>query len=261
MATSPIQPLPRKSKATIRPKDGMTTLYMATNRINGKRYIGVTMGYLSQRIAKHVHLAITKNGKYSFCKAIRKYGKDAFVFETLGKYQHYGDAAAAEAELVAKLRPEYNEAPGGLGNPGWKHSDASRAKMSEANKGRPGYWTGKKLLPHIGKLVTERNMKPHRRERWRQIIGLGHLKSSRPVVCLDDGREFPSVAAAALAYGADPSMLSSVCRKGRHRTVRGCVFRFLGEHHGGKDEADAVRQSVLDNRLRCAAIARGTKRS
>lgn len=63
----------------------MTGIYKITNKINGKSYIGQ-----STNIAKRWshHLAVAQNDKYSqqqwyIHRAIRKYGKENFIFEVL----------------------------------------------------------------------------------------------------------------------------------------------------------------------------------
>jgi hypothetical protein len=42
----------------------MAQIYMATNKVNGKRYVGITAGYLSQRKSKHLYAAIKLNWDY-----------------------------------------------------------------------------------------------------------------------------------------------------------------------------------------------------
>lgn len=233
----------------------MPIVYMATNKLNGEKYIGLTMGYLSQRRAKHFYVALKTNAKYHFSRAIRKYGREAFCFEKIAEFDSYAEAAREEARLIGQLMPEYNEARGGLGNPGWKHSDEARIKMSISSMGQVGYWKGKKLPDHVVKLTSERNLQPHRRERWREIAKQGHAATRKIVVCLNDGEQFESITAAADAYRLSSASISSVCLRKR-KMAGGKVFRFLGDHSGGVTEADEVRRSVYENRCRTAAIAR-----
>jgi group I intron endonuclease len=68
-------------------------IYMITNKINNKKYIGQTVSYLSsgrkygiyRRWSKHLSDAKNNadNGIRHFCNAIRKYGKDNFKIELL----------------------------------------------------------------------------------------------------------------------------------------------------------------------------------
>ena len=57
----------------------MGIVYIATNRENGKQYIGYTSRTLSQRIREHK--SHTKNS--IFHSALRKYGIEMFQFEKL----------------------------------------------------------------------------------------------------------------------------------------------------------------------------------
>lgn len=59
----------------------MGIVYSATNKINGKKYIGKTVMPLRDRVTKHFSNAKKKNSKFQ--NALRKYGKDGFVWTTL----------------------------------------------------------------------------------------------------------------------------------------------------------------------------------
>jgi len=65
---------------------GFGIIYKATNKINGKSYIGQTLYPLNIRISQHKHEAIRKADNNYFHKAIRKYGVENFEWETLGEY-------------------------------------------------------------------------------------------------------------------------------------------------------------------------------
>jgi group I intron endonuclease len=58
-------------------------IYKATNKVNGKVYIGQTKNSLKTRMASHKYSAEKKNSKGHFHKAIRKYGWINFEWETL----------------------------------------------------------------------------------------------------------------------------------------------------------------------------------
>lgn len=110
--------------------------YKTTNIINGKYYIGVhsttdlTDGYLG-------------SGK-ALIRAIEKYGKSNFSREILSFHNSKEEAYAMEAILVTidvvHLSECYNMKVGGFG--GWdhiqprNHSEATKAKISKANKGK-----------------------------------------------------------------------------------------------------------------------------
>lgn len=95
----------------------MPIVYIATNRINGKRYIGITTKTIAERMTRHFAQA-KGNRKARFSVAIRKYGRDAFSWHELCRVETWHDAKAKEIELIATLMPEYNVTTGGDGAPG-----------------------------------------------------------------------------------------------------------------------------------------------
>jgi group I intron endonuclease len=132
----------------------MTALvYMATNRVNGKRYIGVTSGRLCSRRAGHIHQALKKEGKCrKFHAAIRKYGPEAFEWAVLIRAGSFAEALTEEIRLIAELRPEYNLTAGGEGTngivrsketverhrasrAGWRPTPEMRQRQSKAMRG------------------------------------------------------------------------------------------------------------------------------
>lgn len=96
----------------------MWTIYSATNKINGKRYIGVTGRGLEYRKSRHIYRAsINSCACPRFYDAIRKYGVDAFVWKVLEIFSIKELAYHHEFVLVEDLKPEYNAAPGGQVGP------------------------------------------------------------------------------------------------------------------------------------------------
>lgn len=216
------------------PWDGLPIVYMATNLINGKRYIGVTSQRLCQRKAKHIGNA--RRGierKMPIVRAIRKYGEDMLRFVVLKTCADYDEAKREEIRLIAALKPKYNRAPGGAGYVGYRPTPEAIEKIRKANTGRPGFWTGKKLPAHVVEQQRQRNLQPEAKLRWEEFRAMGPRASARAVICLDDGKVFDSVSAAARAYGTDSSALSELCRgiRGR-RTLTGRRFKFHEETNG-----------------------------
>lgn len=122
------------------------TVYMHTNKINGKRYIGITSFTAEER---------WRHGKgYTtgyFKNAISKYGWDAFEHEILFTDLSEDDAKGKEVELIAKYNTQdknygYNLTAGGDGIVGFKFSEESRAKMSESAKNKVIDYS--KVRPH-----------------------------------------------------------------------------------------------------------------
>lgn len=97
----------------------MAIVYIATNRLNGKRYIGITDKSLVERMARHFSQS-KGNRKARFAAAIRKYGARVFDWCEICRTDTFDQAKIKEIELIALLRPEYNATSGGDGTPGTK---------------------------------------------------------------------------------------------------------------------------------------------
>lgn len=98
-------------------------VYLATNTVNDRAYIGKTINGLSDRIKTHSRYARNKNGP-GFPAAIRKYGIEAFTWAELFSSDDDHALMAAEARLIAEYRSRgvrlYNITDGGNGVAGRK---------------------------------------------------------------------------------------------------------------------------------------------
>ena len=246
-----------------------THLYQITNRINGKKYIGVTCKRPASRFAAHFASAKRHAQPNSTMqKAMRKYGRDAFKMEVLRTFRTYQAALRAECRAIAKLCPEYNCTEGGDGIVGYRHTDAWRAARSAATKGQPGRFKGKRHTLESKQRMSAslkgkpafwkgRNLPAHVIESVRRGYALwrlanpdrrpveAHEANRRAVCCLNDGIVFESITLAARHYACNTSSIAEVCgKKGPRKTVAGRVFRYADEPHGGKHEAETVRKEA-----------------
>lgn len=92
-------------------------IYKATNKINGKIYIGQTRKTLKQRIKSHLWDADNKSG-FHFHNAIRKYGIDNFTWETIFKCSSIEELEEKEKYFILKFdsyKSGYNMTTGGEG--------------------------------------------------------------------------------------------------------------------------------------------------
>lgn len=78
-------------------------------------YIGVTyvekgspMRSLHRRWRKHVQRALTEGRNWALCKAIRKYGRDAFEVTILEVVRGKAAAHTIERDLIRNLNPRLN---------------------------------------------------------------------------------------------------------------------------------------------------------
>jgi len=120
-------------------------VYLATNLINGKQYIGYTTKTLPERIKTHVHKSRCKLNKhyfYLFKQALRKYGTDNFKWEILEDCFSKEECCKREIFYISKyntISPNgYNLTKGGNGG---VQSDDTKLKISESVK---RYWKNNK---------------------------------------------------------------------------------------------------------------------
>lgn len=83
--------------------------------VNDMEYIGVTYVERSavsksiiRRWQKHVRRALTENKNWTLCKAIRKYGPEAFELHYYEVIRGKAEAHIRERELIRELSPKLN---------------------------------------------------------------------------------------------------------------------------------------------------------
>lgn len=169
-------------------------IYSATNKINGKRYIGKTK--LEPPTHRwNQHLASAKKGPKDrkrfqsyFHRAIRKHGRENFSFEIIKTFDDNNVDAwmQAERDYIKMYRSNerdrgYNLTDGGDGVPGWKASRAARRRMSKAKQGvfdgEKNPFFGKRHSARVRKLLSEKAAK--RTGRRNHFYGRRHSKASR----------------------------------------------------------------------------------
>jgi len=113
--------------------ESVYTLYIATNIVNGKQYVGLSKEF-QKRLISH-KCAKTKS---AFHAAIKEYGFDKFVFSHIADAFDLQSACDLERMLIQQhntLSPNgYNLTVGGqIGPVGYKHSAETKQKIREAN--------------------------------------------------------------------------------------------------------------------------------
>lgn len=110
-------------------------IYLITNKINGKQYVGQTKHTLEYRWSEHISTSKSKRF-WLVHKAIAKYGEENFLVETLHICETKEEMDFVEMFYIALLNSKapigYNLTDGGDGPTGHKHSEASRAKIKKA---------------------------------------------------------------------------------------------------------------------------------
>lgn len=113
-------------------------VYLCTNLINGKQYVGITSISLNKRKSNHKSLALQCGSQTKFHRALRKHGVENFKWEIL-------DESAANVEILIEKEIEYiskfntykygyNMTIGGDGAVGSVHSDEWKLQQSKRAK-------------------------------------------------------------------------------------------------------------------------------
>lgn len=135
----------------------MGCVYQARNTVNGKLYVGKTIGNLQDRRSSHEDAA-RKGSQQYFHRALRKYGFDAFEWTELIEDEEDEFLCFMERRWIKQLgtlTPNgYNLMTGGEGA---KHSEESKLKVSIGNKGKKRSEEFKRRVSevHTGRKDTE----------------------------------------------------------------------------------------------------------
>ena len=168
---------------------GKYILYEHRNKINGKRYIGITNNKSKRWYGKGKHY----DGCPYFFAAIQKYGWDNFEHNVLIYDLTREEASRLEKHYIEMFKTcdkafGYNLAEGGVNAPtmlGKHHSKETKRKMSEAQR---------------GKKQTEEQKRRHSEYMTGLMVGKRNHKS-RAVKCINTGEVFESMRIAAQAKG------------------------------------------------------------
>lgn len=110
-------------------------VYLITNKINGKQYVGQTVKQLNLRWNEHT----ASKSNSALHRAIRKYGKEKFsiisIHECISKEEMDFVEIFYISFLNTKAHNGYNLTSGGEGRSGYKLSESAKKSISEKNKG------------------------------------------------------------------------------------------------------------------------------
>lgn len=99
-------------------------VYLITNLINDKKYVGITHNTIEHRFEEHLQKSRCKNGTWILHRALRKYGQENFKIELLEDNidkQQIGDKETYYINLYDTYNNGYNMTLGGAGTSGYKH--------------------------------------------------------------------------------------------------------------------------------------------
>lgn len=119
----------------------MGVVYLVTNTVNGKAYVGKTQKTMEYRQKGHFKDARSE-GKLPFHRALRKYGAKAFTWEVLNTSDRLFILNDLEASWIVLLRTKvpngYNLTEGGEGITGYRFhlTKEARKKISASRTGK-----------------------------------------------------------------------------------------------------------------------------
>ncbi len=155
-------------------------IYVITNVVNGKRYVGSAISFDKR---KKDHLNRLKNGKHHSNKlqnAYNKYGKEKFTFSILEIVDSTDILVEAEQKWINDLKPEYNMTliAGLNSHIGMKRSEETKKKISEALK-------GKKLSEETKKKISDtlKGKKLSNKHKRNITIGIQNSEKFKQALC------------------------------------------------------------------------------
>lgn len=181
-------------------------VYMHTSP-SGKIYVGIT----GQNPVERWQNGLGYRRNAYFYRAIQKYGWDNFTHEILRAGLSKEEACQLEISLIKKYRSNekaygYNITSGGEY---FRHSEDSKKLMSTRRKGKGTGPRTEKAIQHM-KAAHKGGDEPV------------------PVMCVETGIVYPSIAAARDATGACKMAITRCCRNTPHyNTAGGFHWRFF----------------------------------
>ena len=138
------------------------TIYCHTHISTGRRYIGLTSQTMEKRWNQHISQAKnSKDGRWHFPNAVRKYGKEAFTHEVLSMSWDLDGANATEEALIEQYNTRnpdsgFNITKGGLHTPHPIKNPWNRPEYREkqANIDRSYLFTTQARIAHKAALNT-----------------------------------------------------------------------------------------------------------
>jgi group I intron endonuclease len=202
-------------------------VYIHTNIINGKIYVGITK-QRPERRWKNGWGYYDKTGRAYFWKAIQKYGWDNFKHEIIEENLSFEQAKERERYYISYYNSAnslygYNLTLGGDGFLGQKRSQETKDKISKRVnlyfKNNHGYWYGKHIpIEAIEKQKETKRLNPyHHTDVWKeihskQLKGENNVRS-RSVKCINTGEIFVNAREASEFYtSADQSRIHKCCK-------------------------------------------------
>jgi group I intron endonuclease len=215
-------------------------IYIITNNVNGKQYVGVTKHNYKERFIQHIYEANHNHTKRILCKAIRKYGKENFSTRLLEEIEDESLAKEREMYYIDKLKTYiefdncngYNMTLGGDGFRVFNMPESAKEKLRIANGGENHYFYGKQLsdehkmncsLASLGKKKSDNARKNMSESKKKPVLQI-HKETLKVI------NEYESVKIAQEINKIEH--ISDACN-GKRKTAGGYVWKFKDEEEIG----------------------------
>lgn len=113
----------------------MGSIYLITNLINGKQYVGQTKRSVEDRYAEHIQEALNTNKNLHLYNSIRKYGIENFSIDILEDNVDEKDLDRLEIYYIGlfdTFHNGYNNTVGGGGVRGYHHNKETRYRIGKS---------------------------------------------------------------------------------------------------------------------------------
>lgn len=136
-------------------------IYLVTNIINGKQYVGQTQNSASVRWSQHKHQALKKDSSSVLAAAIRKYGPENFKVSILKTCASIEELNVSEIGLISSLNSlaphGYNLDSGGSNK---IMHESTKQKLSAAKLGKSNGPFSKEHRDAISKALKKAGVRP-----------------------------------------------------------------------------------------------------
>lgn len=229
----------------------MVGIYIITNLVNGKRYIGQSVD-IKKRF--YAHRCISHETNVHLKRALAKYGKENFKYEILEECS-IEELDEKEIYYIKTLKPEYNVSLGGQygmkkypesvraviskkAKEQWERkTDEEKAYIIQHNLNSHVWNKGKHLSGETKEKLRQANLgkkqsKKTIEKRKQTIIRLkqnGYVQTNsshkKKVICIETGQIFDSVKETGEYFSVHPSAISAVLT-GKYKTCKGYHFKY-----------------------------------
>ncbi len=207
-------------------------VYVVTNLVNDKKYVGVTTQKLKKRFNQHASCK-----KYPLGKAIQNFGRQNFTIEVLEECASKNELMCRERHFIAKLKTKvpngYNLTDGGEGLVGCTNDTRKKISAIRPKRSVLCIETGTIFESLVAAAKwCNRNTKSIARAcksngtsasyHWQYLSGsplsedtILKMKTIRPktaVICVENGMKFESISEAASWCGGRSENISRACR-------------------------------------------------